>query len=77
MEIENLLSRVDVEILSAYADNNMNATKAALSSKYDRKTVMYRLDRTQIKTGLNPRDFWDLHKLLSMIGVEGRCGENS
>ena len=76
MEVEKVLSRVDVEILRAYADNRMNVRRAADETRYDRKTVMYHLNRVHINTGLDPKDFWDLHGLMKLIGVEGRCGAN-
>jgi len=77
MEAEKVLSRVDVEILRAYADNRMSVRRAADETHYDRKTVMYHLNRVHLTTGLDPKDFWDLHGLMNLIGVEGRCGANS
>ena len=71
MRVEDALSRVDVEILTALANCRMNISATARKSRYDRKTVEYHLGRVHSATGLDPKNFWDLHKLLNMLGVGG------
>lgn len=50
--------------LEAYAANRMKNDSAAHELGVKRKTVNARLDRVERLTGLDPRNFYDLHKIL-------------
>jgi hypothetical protein len=45
----------------------MNVTRVAEESHYSRSVIYDRLRAVRIKTGINPMDFWGLHRLLSLI----------
>jgi len=62
-----------VNTLEAYAANRMTVDSAAHILDVKRKTVNARLDRVGRMTGLNPRNFYDLHKILQNREVLWRC----
>lgn len=76
LKLEDAITRVDVDILFAYANGNLSVSEAARTARYDRKTISYHLDRVHMATGLDPRNFWDLSKLMKLLGVEERSGAN-
>lgn len=70
MERRNLidrLGRVDIDILLAYAKGCMRQTRAAKISHYDSRTVAYHLNAVHSKTGVDPREFSGLTKLVEEI----------
>lgn len=66
--IENL-SEDEVLTVVAYAHSNMNVHETSRRCYCHRGTVEYRLRRVKEKTGLDPRNFFELIKLLYGIGV--------
>ena len=58
----------DAEIIIALADNNMNITEASKVLYVHRNTVEYHIRKVRQSTGLNPTNFYDLHKLVQMAG---------
>lgn len=60
----------DIECVRAYADNSMNGAAAAKQLYMHANTMDYRLDKAKKLTGLDPRNFYDLIKLLKMLGEE-------
>lgn len=56
----------DRRILQAYADAAMNGSAAAKALGLNLKTVRYHLDRIKKQTGMDPKSFWDLTKLLGL-----------
>lgn len=63
------MSITDKEILIAFAECNMNASETARVLIYHRNNVDYHLERIEEKTGLDPKCFFDLVKLLQNEGV--------
>lgn len=63
------MNETDKEILIAFAECNMNVCETARVLVYHRNTVDYHLKRIEEKTGLNPKCFFDLVKLLQNEGV--------
>ena len=61
------LSKVEKLCIRAYADNCMRRGAAAKSIHYHRSSVGYHLDRIREKTGLDPRNFYDLVKLIGEL----------
>ena len=61
------LSEAEVETLLLLADNGMNVSRVAERIHYSRVTVYDRLRNIKAKTGVDPLDFWGLHRLLSLI----------
>ena len=59
----------DRETILTLADNDMNVTVTAKKMYMNRNTVVYRLDKIKGKTGLDPRCFYDLLKLLEMASA--------
>ena len=57
----------DAKILRAFADANMNATKAAEMAFMHRNTLVYHLRRIYARTGFNPFEFDDLMVLLGYV----------
>lgn len=62
------LTVIQLKIIRAYAKNNMRVTEAARDLKYHRNSIMYHFERIHEKTGLDPKNFYDLVKLLRMAG---------
>ncbi len=60
------LTRTDIEILRGYAECDMNMQATGKQLHYGYATVHYHLKSIEQKTGLNPRRFFDLVKLLEM-----------
>lgn len=58
-------------LLRAFAEHNMNVTDTANAVYMHRNSLVYRLQVIHRETGLNPRKFYDLVKLL---GLEVRHG---
>ena len=54
------------QTLRLIALSGMNIAKAAEILGCSRKTVYDRLRNIENKTGVDPTDFWGLHKLLAM-----------
>lgn len=60
------LDYADRKIIIAYAENNMRAKWAAKQLGVYWNLVYRRLDKIFDKTGLDPRNFYDLHELVQM-----------
>lgn len=63
----NRLTDTDIECIKSYADANMSAAEAGRKMFLHQNTVKSHLDSIKDKTGLNPRNFYDLIKLLEMV----------
>ena len=61
------MDEVDVSIILALADHNMNITEAARVVYMHRNAVLYRLRKIERETGLDPTVFYDLCKLVDMV----------
>lgn len=64
------MTEQDVKTILALADSNMRPTEASYRLYLHRNTVLYRIDRIKKETGLDPLNFYDLHKLVDMAGKE-------
>lgn len=62
----NLTDR-EKEIILAMAACDMNKTNAAAKLYFHRNTMAFHMDKIRKKTGLDPRRFYDLVKLLEMV----------
>lgn len=69
------LKKGEIETLFLMADNGMNVAKAANAGFYNRKTIYERLRNIKAKTGIDPRDFYGLLKLLQMVKGEKHEGD--
>lgn len=58
--------------LQAYADCDMNMSKAAKQIFLHRNTLVYRMNDIKAQTGMNPLKFHELVSLLDVYG--GECG---
>ena len=67
MNINNL-TEVDWEIIVGMAENDLNVSETARKMFRHRQTVEYHVLRIADKTGLDPRKFYDMIKLLSLKG---------
>ena len=64
-----IMTEVQIKIIKSLARNDMNVTAAAEELHYHRNSLIYQLDKIYAETGLNPRKFYDLWKLLfSLMG---------
>lgn len=61
------MTKIDIEVIQALADCDMNASSAARKMYVHLNTVAYHITKIQKETGLNPRKFRDLVKLLEMV----------
>lgn len=65
------MNAIDKQFILVLADCNMNAAEAARRMMYHRNTITFRMQSIKKKTGLNPGNFYDLVKLVEMVGGEG------
>ena len=61
----------DKKLLKAYAENDMNMIKTSNVVYLHYNSIRYRFRLIQQETGLDPRNFYDLEKLLAMIDAQG------
>ena len=66
-----MLKDKDKAIILALADNGMQVKPTARSIDMHWNSVYYCIDRIYNQTGLDPRNFYDLHKLVEMAQEEG------
>lgn len=71
------ITRVDVEIVESLARNGMRIQRVADDVHYGPKTIRYHLGRVHRLTGLNPRDFYDLWKIIQMLKEERDAQRNN
>lgn len=64
------LTDIEKETLLLLADNSLNVSRVADETYYSRKAIYERVRNIRAKTGINPLDFWGLHRLLSMVENE-------
>lgn len=60
------VNETDAKIVHALAQCNMNVTEASRKLSYHRNAIEYRVDRIKKKTGLDPRNFFDLGELYTI-----------
>lgn len=60
----------DKLIVLALAENNMQVKTAARQLHMHYNSVYYRVDRIYDNTGLDPRNFYDLHKLVAQAKMD-------
>lgn len=58
------LSKANAEAILAFADGNMRVCEAAQIMHVAHFSISYHLDRVKSITGLDPRKFYDLAKLV-------------
>ena len=56
------------EVINALAFSGMNAAEAARTLGQHRNTILYHMQEIEQKTGLNPKDFFDLQELYAIAG---------
>ena len=60
-----LLSEFECKLILAIADNNLSVRAASKSIGYMDHSVAYKsVEKIKARTGLNPRNFYDLCKLV-------------
>lgn len=64
------LSDLDRQVIIALASSNMNRSSAGRKLNFVRKTIEYHESRVKQITGLDPSNFFDLHKLVQMVRGE-------
>ena len=60
------MTELEKNVILIYADNNMDISKTARAAKYHRNSIVYWLEKIKEKYGLNPRNFYDLIRLVEM-----------
>lgn len=58
------LTDYERNLLRCLAANSLSIRATFIELNTTRKTIEHALKIIRTKTGLNPRDFWDLHELL-------------
>lgn len=61
------LTDADVQVVIAFADNDMSITETGKKLFMYRTTVKYHLERVGAKTGLSPLKFYDLVELVGIL----------
>lgn len=70
------------QIVKAFAKCDMSTSRTARETLYSQKDIDYHLRMVKLKTGLNPRNFIDLVRLLVLLGeadifgMEGTCDDD-
>lgn len=64
------MTQQEKEIVLTFADSDMKLYTAANRMHYNRNTVKYHMGKIKQETGLEPRRFWDLVKLVQMAESE-------
>lgn len=57
----------DYRIILAMADTNMKPAETARAVYMHRGTVTFHFEKIKRITGLDPENFYDLHKLVNMV----------
>ena len=60
------LTETQARIVLALADNEMRVYTAAIAAHYSRTNVDYHLRQIRKLTGLNPKNFYDLYRLVQI-----------
>lgn len=61
------LTDLNVQVVLAFADNDMSVTETGRKLFLSRNTVKYHLESVERKTGLSPLKFYDLVKLVGIL----------
>ena len=61
-----MLDSKKIAIIRSLAENSLSVTRMAKKLYIHRNTALYHVDQIKKKTGLDPRKFYDLIKLLEM-----------
>lgn len=62
-----MLSDLRKDIVLTMADSNMNLCEVARKLYFSRRNIDYHCLKICEKTGLNPKNFYDLIKLVEMV----------
>lgn len=65
-----MLTDLQRNAVIAFAEAGMSAGKAAKATHYHYHTITHHLTAVKNRTGLDPRDFFDLQKLYAMAKGE-------
>jgi DNA-binding PucR family transcriptional regulator len=65
-----MLTEAEKQTLVLLADSGLNISRAAETIGLSRKSVYDRLRNIENKTGIDPTDFWGLHKLLALTAQD-------
>lgn len=57
----------EIAVINTMAECDLSPTRASKRLYYHYNTIIYWCRRVEDKTGLNPRHFYDMVKLLSLI----------
>lgn len=68
------MTQEQAETVITFARHDMNVTDTARVMYLHRNTLVYRLDKITSDTGLNPRRFFDLVRLLMLTHEENNYG---
>jgi sugar diacid utilization regulator len=60
------LTETQARIILTLAANNINVSATAKATYYGRSTLEFHLHQIRERTGLNPKNFYDLQKLVHM-----------
>ena len=67
MGSRDILDGLDYRIIRALADNDMKVSVAAELLHYTEGTLYYHMNKIKRLTGLDPKKFWDLVKLVTCM----------
>ena len=62
----------DKEVILALANFNMDVAKTSRGIYAHYNTIRYHVRRIKEETGLNPMNFYDLHKLVEIVSIPTR-----
>lgn len=68
------MTKAEANVIIALANNKLSSRSAARSLNYHHNTIYYHCCKIRKATGLDPRDFYDMQKLLPVAEEVLRCG---
>lgn len=75
--VTNMLSDFQKEIILAFAKANMQISATARNAYRHYNTIVYQIGVIKERTGLDPRNFFDLVKLVQLASETEKTGETA
>ena len=69
------MTKLQAEAIMALANNGLKIKRAANQTYRNPGTIRHHINAIKEKTGLDPRDFWDMQKLVPMAEAVLEAGK--
>lgn len=75
--VKNMLSDFQKEIILAFAKADMQISATSRNTYRHRNTIIYQIGVIKERTGLDPRNFFDLVTLVQLANETEKTGETA